>query len=78
MTSTQIYIGELTRSISPRVLEKEFSRFGKITNFSFKGRFAFLDYEDARDAEKAVERMHNERFEDARLVVEFARKLKLV
>ena len=49
--STQIYIGELTRSVSPRYLEKEFAKFGKITNFSFKGRFAFVDYEDAKDAE---------------------------
>jgi RNA recognition motif-containing protein len=72
--STQIYIGELTRSVSPRYLEKEFAKFGKITNFSFKGRFAFVDYEDAKDAEKAVDRMNNERFEDARLIVEFASK----
>lgn len=76
--STQLYIGELTRSISPRYLEREFARFGRITNFSFKGRFAFIDFEDAKDAEKAVDRMHNERFEDARLVVEFARKSQFV
>jgi arginine/serine-rich splicing factor 7 len=74
--STQIYIGELTRSVSPKYLEREFAKFGKITNFSFKGRFAFIDYEDAKDAEKAVDRMHNERFEDAKLVVEFASKSK--
>ena len=72
--STQIYVGELTRNVSPRALEKEFARFGKITNFSFKGRFAFIDYEDARDADKAVDRMHKERFEDALLIVEPARK----
>jgi arginine/serine-rich splicing factor 7 len=72
--STQIYIGELTRSVSPKYLEREFAKFGKITNFSFKGRFAFVDYEDAKDAEKAVDRMNNERFEDARLKVEFASK----
>jgi arginine/serine-rich splicing factor 7 len=72
--STQIYIGELTRSVSPKYLEREFAKFGKITNFSFKGRFAFVDYEDPKDAEKAVDRMNNERFEDARLKVEFASK----
>lgn len=72
--STQIYIGELTRSVSPKYLEREFAKFGKITNFSFKGRFAFVDYEDPKDAEKAVDRMNNERFEDARLRVEFASK----
>ena len=55
--------------MSPRYLEKEFAKFGKITNFSFKGRFAFVDYEDPKDAEKAVDRMNNERFEDAKLVV---------
>jgi arginine/serine-rich splicing factor 7 len=60
--------------VSPKYLEREFAKFGKITNFSFKGRFAFVDYEDAKDAEKAVDRMNNERFEDARLKVEFASK----
>jgi arginine/serine-rich splicing factor 7 len=72
--STQIFVGDLTRSISPRYLEREFAKFGKISNFSFKGRFAFISYEDAKDAEKAVSRMHNERLDDARLTVEFASK----
>lgn len=75
--STQIYIGELTRDVTARYLEREFAKFGKITNFSFKGRFAFVDYERAEDAEKAVSKMHNERFEDAKLVVEFARKSEI-
>ena len=72
--STQVYVGELTRSVNPDALRSEFRSFGRIKNFSFKGRYAFIDYEDPKDAEKAVDRMHNERIEDCRLVVEFASK----
>ena len=59
--STTIHIGELGRGVSPNDLEYEFERFGKIRDFSFKGRYAFIEYEERSDAEKAVEKMNRVR-----------------
>lgn len=58
---TTIYIGELARGVNQNDLEYEFKRFGKIRDFSFKGRYAFIEYEDRDDAEKAVEKMDRSR-----------------
>lgn len=57
--NTQVYVGELRGSVNPDTLRNEFRSFGRIRNFSFKGRYAFIDFEEPKDAEKAVDRMHN-------------------
>ena len=53
----KVYVGGLTRNASREEIEKEFSRYGKITNV-FVARnppgFAFVEFEDSRDASDAV------------------------
>ena len=68
-------MGELTRDVHPDDLKTEFKEFGRIRDFQFKGRYAFIEYEESGAAETAVDRMDNERMGDCRLRVEFASKL---
>lgn len=74
--STQIYIGDFGPSVYPGDIEKSFSEFGKIKDFSFKGRYAFIEYEEERAAEEAVREMHRSRLRGDHISVEFASKLK--
>ena len=72
--STTVYVGELARGVSPNDLEYEFKRFGKIRDFSFKGRYAFIEFEDRSDAERAVDKMDRVRLSGQKISVEFASK----
>ncbi|CAF0728251.1 unnamed protein product [Brachionus calyciflorus] len=53
----KVYVGGLSRNASKDEIERIFSDFGKLTNV-FVARnphgFAFIEYEDRRDAEDAV------------------------
>lgn len=53
----KVYVGGLTRNASKEEIEKEFSRYGKLTNI-FVARnppgFAFVEFDDPRDAADAV------------------------
>ena len=69
-----VYIGELSRDISPDDLEYEFKRFGQVRDFSFKGRYAFVEYDEKHDAERAIEKMDRVRFSGQKITVEFASK----
>ena len=77
MTSTtQIYIGGLREEIEPEELKYEFKRFGAIAEFSFKGRCAFIEYEEPAGASAAVKDMDGTSIgrSSVRLTVEHARK----
>jgi len=45
-SKTQVYIGDFTRSTYPEDIEDTFKEFGKVRDFAYKGRYAFVDYED--------------------------------
>jgi len=66
-------VGQLSRNIRREDLEDEFNKFGKVSELAFKGRYAFVDYEDPRDAEKAF-RNHATRIRGDHIVLEFASK----
>ena len=72
-SSTQIYIGDLTRSVVPEDLRYEFRSFGRIRDFSWKGRYAFIEYEEATAAAKAVKEMNDVRIGGGRICVQAAR-----
>lgn len=72
--NSTIYIGELARGVSPDDLEYEFKRFGKIRDYSFKVRYAFIEYDDRADAERAVEKMDRFRLNGQKITCEFASK----
>ena len=73
-SNTQIYIGGLKGEVIPDDLKYEFKRFGTITDFSYKGRYAFIEYEDPADATRAMKEMDNQRINRVRISVELASK----
>jgi arginine/serine-rich splicing factor 4/5/6 len=72
--STQIFIAKLSSSIREKDLDYEFRRFGNIKNIQLKRGYAFIEYEDIKDAEDAVKDMDGRKFEGQRIVVQHASK----
>ena len=70
----QIFIAKLSSNVRESVLEHEFKRYGSIKNVEVKRGYAFIEYEDHRDAEDAVKDMDGRRFEGNRIVVQSSRK----
>ena len=75
-TGAQIYIGGLKGEVMPEDLKYEFKKFGSITEFSYKGRYAFIEYEAADSASRAIKEMDDQRVAPSRvrITVEAASK----
>ena len=70
--NTQIFVAKLASGIREKDLEYEFRRFGNIKNIQLKRGYAFIEYEDYKDAEDAIKDMDGRRFEGQRIVVQYA------
>ncbi|KAL0584691.1 hypothetical protein ABG067_005428 [Albugo candida] len=75
--SKRIYVGNLPMSIRTREVEDLFYKHGKIQDIDLKlplrpPAYAFIDFEDARDAEDAIEARDGYKYEGQRLRVERA------
>ena len=74
----KIYIGNLPPDIRTKDVEDLFTKFGRITFVDLKNRkgppFAFLEYEDSRDAEDAVDERDGYDYDGYKLRVEFPRE----
>ena len=56
----KLYVGDLPRNADEREIEDAFRRFGSLRNVWVARNppgFAFIEYDDPRDAEDAVRRM---------------------
>jgi arginine/serine-rich splicing factor 4/5/6 len=71
----QIFIAKLSTNVREKDLEYEFRRYGTIKNVELKRGYAFIEYENYRDAEEAIRDMDNRRFEGNRLVVQHSSKI---
>lgn len=73
----RIYVGNLPPDIRTKDIEDLFYKFGKITFIDLKNRrgppFAFVEFEDPRDAEDAVQARDGYDYDGYRLRVEFPR-----
>ncbi|VDP02507.1 unnamed protein product [Soboliphyme baturini] len=73
----RIYVGNLPPDIRSRDIEEFFEKFGKIVFVDLKNRkgppFAFVEFEDCRDAEDAVHSRDGFDYDGYRLRVEFPR-----
>ncbi|KAI9496971.1 hypothetical protein BDB00DRAFT_868813 [Zychaea mexicana] len=63
-----LFIGRIPKSMSTRELESIFTKYGKITRLDVKTDFGFVEFEDKRDAEEAMNEIHGKE-----LVVEWAK-----
>lgn len=74
---SRIYVGNLPTDIRERELEDIFYKYGRIRDIQVKTpqrppAFAFITFEDSRDAEDAVRGRDGYNFDGSRLRVEFA------
>jgi len=71
--STRVYVGGISHRARERDVEKLFDRFGRIRDVSLKNGFAFVEFEDDRDADDAVYDLNRTSFMGERISVEIAR-----
>ena len=70
--NTQIFIAKLSSNVREKDLDYEFRRFGNIKNIQLKRGYAFVEFEDYKDAEDAVKDMDGRKLEGQRIVVQHA------
>uniref|UniRef100_A0A7E4W7E1 RRM domain-containing protein n=1 Tax=Panagrellus redivivus TaxID=6233 RepID=A0A7E4W7E1_PANRE len=58
----RVYVGRLDYRVHGRDLDDLFSPYGRIREILIKNGYAFVEFESTRDAEHAVDRLHNTRF----------------
>eukprot|EP00752_Nemacystus_decipiens_P005475 g4957.t1 len=68
--TNRIYIGHLSSHTRDRDLDRAFGRYGRIEKIDVRMGFAFIEFEDRRDAEDAVAEMDGREFDGARIVVQ--------
>jgi len=68
-----LFIGRLNPDVRVEEIEGAFGKFGPLRRCDHKGSFAFVTFEDERDAEDAIRGLHNTEIGGARVNVEWAR-----
>ena len=71
--STRVYVGGLSHKAREDDIEYFFRRYGKLREISLKNGFAFIEFDDYRDAEDACYDLHGREFLGERVSVEMAR-----
>jgi len=71
--NTQIYVAGINRSVREEDLREPFEKFGPIRSVIMKGKYAFIDYRESKDALEAVQKMNGTTLADAPIVVEVTR-----
>ncbi|KAJ3051854.1 hypothetical protein HK097_007143 [Rhizophlyctis rosea] len=70
---TRVYIGKLARDCTEREVRKLASEFGHVRDVRLLSGFAFVEYDNEKDAKDCVRHLDGERFLHERIVVEPAR-----
>ncbi|XP_027199249.2 serine and arginine rich splicing factor B52 [Dermatophagoides pteronyssinus] len=73
MTGTRVYVGRISYDVRERDIEKFFKGYGRIREILLKDGFAFVEFDDHRDAEDAVYELNGKDMLGERVNVEFAR-----
>ncbi|KAG0205503.1 hypothetical protein BGX28_002939 [Mortierella sp. GBA30] len=74
-THTTVYVGHLSHRTERRDVEELFEKYGRILSVELKhGGFAFVEYEDPRDADDAVTKLNGYELDGNRISVEWSRR----
>ncbi|KAK6090391.1 hypothetical protein P3W45_000488 [Vairimorpha bombi] len=56
----KIFIGKIPADLDPDSIYNHFKAFGEVSNYNFKGQFAFIDYVNEDDGYKVLEKREQE------------------
>jgi len=73
MPGQRVYMGGLSYRAGDRDVEHFFRKYGRLKEISLKNGYAFIEFEDPRDAEDAVYDLHGVDFMGERVTVELAK-----
>jgi len=73
MPSGRVYFGGISHRTREEDIEDFLKKYGKINDIAIKNKFAFIDFDDYRDAEDVVYDLHRKEFMGEILTVEHAR-----
>ncbi len=65
----KIRVGNLPENIDKKQLNELFCRYGGIRSIKLKNSFAFIKFEDRRDAQDAIDNMNDSYFKEKRIIV---------
>uniref|UniRef100_A0A915IER1 RRM domain-containing protein n=1 Tax=Romanomermis culicivorax TaxID=13658 RepID=A0A915IER1_ROMCU len=71
--SARVYVGRIPYRATERDLKKFFRDYGRLAEIIMKNGFAFVDFEDARDAEDAVRDLNGKELMGVSLSIDIAR-----
>uniref|UniRef100_UPI00358E4C3C serine/arginine-rich splicing factor 6-like isoform X1 n=1 Tax=Myxine glutinosa TaxID=7769 RepID=UPI00358E4C3C len=69
----RVYVGKLNYQAREKDVERFFKGYGRMVDISLKSGFAFVEFEDSRDASDAVSHLNGRELMGMRVVVEHAR-----
>ncbi len=72
----QIFLAKIPHSVTEQDLEHEFKSFGHIKELKLKTGYAFIEYDDYRDAQEAIKEKDGFKLNGSRIVVQPARGSK--
>jgi len=70
---TNVYLGRLSYAADERDIEDFFENYGKILDIDLKKGFAFVKFDNPKDADDAVYEMDGKKIRGERVLVEFAK-----
>ncbi|KAF9113988.1 hypothetical protein BGX27_000381 [Mortierella sp. AM989] len=74
-THTTVYVGHLSPRTERRDVEELFEKYGRVLSVELKhGGFAFVEYEDPRDADDAVGKLNGYEIDGNKISVEWSRR----
>jgi len=71
-----VWMGGLPERVRSRDIEDFFKGFGKILDVSIKTKFAFIEFDDLRDAEDAVKELDDRKLNGTRVKLEMSKGCK--
>jgi len=72
----RLYLGRLPTDVRSEDVSKLFETYGRIVDCRVMTGFGFVEYENAKDAEDAVQQSNGKPFQGSNIVVEFAKETR--
>ena len=76
--ATKVYIGRLSHEATEQDLEEVFKTYGPLNKIDLKIGFAFIEFQDSRDAEDAIRNLNGHDIRGSIISVQAARGPKEV